>query len=118
MTERLVGAPARDNVPDPESAAPVPIPLDTARGEPAAEEPPPPARRATPLALILTALLPGAGHVLTGAPVRGLSIMLPWAFLLGTAYWSRARVFGIRSGGTTDDYVALATLVLCLAALW
>ena len=105
-------------VPDPESAAPVPIPLEPAApdGTATAAVAPPPAPAPRP-ALLLSALLPGSGHMVAGEPFRGLLYLLPWGVLLGLIYWARARVFEWQRA-SLDDYVAFATVVALLFFLW
>jgi peptide/nickel transport system permease protein len=48
---------------------------------------------------------------------RGVLLLLTWGALLGTLFFTRARVFNV-TAGTLDDYIAVATLVLLLAAVW
>jgi peptide/nickel transport system permease protein len=121
----------RAAVPDPESAAPVPIPGPaadapvrtmeeaevTAGGPELRRNRAVLLRRALP-ALVLSALLPGAGHVLMGAWLRGMGLLLSWGALLGLLYWSRARVFAPDVRLSLDDWVAVATIVFGLAAVW
>lgn len=121
----------RERYPDPESApaaglpprgsGPVTTPvtppptLPAERAAIAAEPPPAPA----PLyARILSALLPGAGHLAMGAWVRGMLFLLPWGLLLAILYWARARVAAIPRTGTLEDWVAVVSLALALAFLW
>lgn len=107
----------RADVPDPESAAPVPIPTEpmlrpesgVAAGEPRG--------RAPKWALAMSALLPGSGHMAIGEPLRGLLLLIPWGALLGVIYWARARVFAWGEA-SLDDYVALVTMVALLLFLW
>src|SRR5690606_33587596 len=105
----------RSIAPDPESAIPEPVPVhEEERGAVAAERPaPPPAR-----AVALSVLLPGAGHLLAGAPARGLAILLPWGALLALAYLVRARLAAVPSTGSLDDWIAAAALLGSLVLLW
>lgn len=73
--------------------------------------------RTPPRAIAASLLLPGLGHILTGYLTRGVLLLLGWGAVLGTVFLARARVFSVASG-TLDDYLAVATLVLLLAALW
>ncbi|HSJ16201.1 MAG TPA: oligopeptide ABC transporter permease [Longimicrobiales bacterium] len=108
----------RPDVPDPESAAPLPVPTEPiVRSDAgvAASEPLRP--RAPRYALVLSALLPGSGHMAMGEPFRGLLLLLPWGALLGIMYWARARVFDWQ-GASLDEYVAFVTVVALLLFLW
>lgn len=67
--------------------------------------------------VIASALLPGAGHLLRGVVVPGVPLLILWGALLGTLFLARQRVFSVTTG-TTEDYVAVATLVLLLIAVW
>lgn len=103
---------------DPESARPVLLPVDTeaeergALGDEPLPEPPP------KWALALSALLPGSGHFVTGAWVRGLLVMLGWGLLLGVAYLGWERISALPGRWSWEDAVATATLACALALLW
>jgi peptide/nickel transport system permease protein len=99
---------------DPESGLPIPVRADTLYDELASEPP----VRATTASLVLSALLPGAGHFLVGAPVRGVLLLLAWGLFLGTAFLGRAKLAAIGKNGSLDDYIAAATLALGLIAVW
>jgi peptide/nickel transport system permease protein len=111
----------RTNLPDPESAAPVPVPSGAESGVPGdassvtASEPV--AAAAPPYALALSALLPGAGHAAIGEWLRGVAIMLPWGTLLGLVFMAWERIVGPR-GASLEYYVAIATLAALMLALW
>jgi peptide/nickel transport system permease protein len=118
------GGPPRDprtDVPDPESAAPVPVPTGADAGVPGDQatvvSSSPAATPTPPHSLVLSALLPGAGHAVIGEWLRGLSILLPWGVLLGLSFWARERIMQPR-GGAVEHYIALATLVGLLLVLW
>ena len=111
----------RENIPDPESAAPVTVPTGTEAGVPgdqssvSSSEPlgaPPPVH-----ALALSAVLPGGGHALMGEWLRGLVVLIPWGVLLGLAYWAWDRIAAV-GAASLDDYVALATLFGSMLFLW
>ncbi|NJD10273.1 MAG: ABC transporter permease [Gemmatimonadetes bacterium] len=68
-------------------------------------------------ALLLSALLPGAGHLALGAVGRGVLLVVPWSALLGTLYWARARVFAWEHA-SLDDFVAAVTAAALLLVLW
>lgn len=104
-------------VPDPESAGAMPVPVEPAirAGEAVAASSP--ARRAPGWAILLSALLPGAGHIALGEPFRGASLVVPWGALLGTLYWARARVFAWQQA-SLDDYVAAVTAAALLLLVW
>ena len=116
MTDRL-----RD-IPDPESGPPLSIPtepLQRAGGAVAASQAGAPAPRS---AVLLSALLPGAGHILIGEAFRGVLLLVPWGVLLGVLYWARARVFDWQ-GTSIEQWVAALTaaallLLVWLSALW
>lgn len=67
--------------------------------------------------IVASALLPGAGHLLRGVVVPGVPLLIMWGALLGTLFLARQRVFSVTTG-STEDYVAVATLVLLLIAVW
>lgn len=76
--------------------------------------------RATSLQLLLTAVLPGAGHILRGEWVRGMPLLVSWGVLLGTLYLTRTRIVELLTGGRVPIGVitAVATLVLLMVAVW
>ncbi|HEY8468136.1 MAG TPA: oligopeptide ABC transporter permease [Longimicrobiales bacterium] len=101
---------------DPESAGSTPVPVrEEERGAIAAERPPAPVPRR---AVLLSAVLPGAGHVAIGAWARGLLVLLGWGLLLALAYLTRGRLAAVRRTSTLDDDVAAATLLGLLVLLW
>jgi peptide/nickel transport system permease protein len=105
----------RTQFPDPESV-PEPVPIVTERAALAEESPP---KKNSPSALIASALLPGAGHVMLGSWSRGMSMLLGWGLLLGVLFWAHARVaqvFG--DDGTLEDYVAFTVLVGTMLSIW
>jgi len=107
----------RDVVPDPESAAPVTVPLGTDTAVAEQERAAPPVRRAPGWAIGLSAILPGAGHVAAGAWVRGLLLLFSWGVLLAITYFARDRIFHpVRP--SLDDWIAIATLAVCLLSVW
>lgn len=108
--------PHRHVVTDPESAAPesIPVPAEE-RGELATEAPP---RPAPWYALLLSAILPGSGHIVLGSWARGMALLFPWAVLLAIAFFAWERIARIPAVGSLDDYVALATTFFALASLW
>jgi peptide/nickel transport system permease protein len=74
-------------------------------------------RDANKAAVITSAVLPGAGHLMRGIVVPGVPLLVVWGALLGTLYFARARVFNVTSG-TLDDYVSVATLIILLIVVW
>jgi peptide/nickel transport system permease protein len=124
----------RDRLPDPESAAPVPIapaPADERLGTGAGDTPgsphggdraaqpmAPPAVRAPAHALGLSALLPGAGHMVVGTWGRGMALLLLWGALLGLAFFSWERIAAVPGAPGIDGWVAVLTLGLGLAGTW
>lgn len=110
--------PRRSVSTDPESARPVLLPVDAdaeERGALGGEALPGPPPR---YALVLSALLPGSGHVVTGAWVRGLLVMFAWGLLLGVGYLGWGRISALAGRWSLEDAVAAATLALALALLW
>ena len=63
-------------------------------------------------------LLPGLGHILSGAWVRGIMLLFSWGALLGLLFFSSERIFKVRETGTLDDYIAIFTLAVLLIAVW
>src|SRR5688572_13524948 len=111
------GAPARPGVRahgDPESGQPNPIPAETLAAEVAGA---PPVKASTG-ALIASAVLPGLGHFLSGAPTRGMLFLITWGLFLGTLVLQRDRVLSLTSTGSLDDYIAAATIILGSLAIW
>jgi peptide/nickel transport system permease protein len=98
---------------DPESG-PDMVPADSILAEVAAERP----VRAATTALIASALLPGSGHFLYGAPVRGMLLLFAWGVFLGSAVLARTRIATLGSTGSLDDYIAAATILLGLVLVW
>jgi peptide/nickel transport system permease protein len=97
---------------DPESGgAPVVVPVADPEG-PVATKPLGMAPR------IASALLPGAGHVLTGAWPRGSALIFAWSTLLALLFFARSRVLNLRATGSLDDVIAVSTLALLLIAVW
>jgi peptide/nickel transport system permease protein len=99
---------------DPESGQP-PVNVSITPDDPIATTVVVPASMAVKLA---SAVWPGLGHTLTGQWVRGIALMFSWAALLALLYFAWDRVFNIRETGTLDDYVAVGTLAMLLAAVW
>ncbi|MGH7554788.1 MAG: oligopeptide ABC transporter permease [Longimicrobiales bacterium] len=131
MTDDAVSRhdPRREALPDPESAAPVPIPVPEEQAAPEAErvgaapvsappEAPGPVRRPSTLAIVLSVILPGSGHLASGMPFRGMAFLFPWCALLGLLYWARVPVLAVPARGSLDDWVALATIAAALFLLW
>jgi peptide/nickel transport system permease protein len=81
-----------------------------------AERPP----RTSPAHLLLTALLPGSGHLARGAWVKGMWLLVSWGILLGTLYLTVGRVLEAFAAPVlrTDIVVAAVTLGLLLVGVW
>jgi peptide/nickel transport system permease protein len=99
---------------DPESGRADLVPADSVLAEVAAERP----ARAPTAAIVASAILPGSGHFLCGAPVRGMRLLFAWGVFLGSALIARMRIATLPSKGSLDDYIAAATLVLGLVLVW
>lgn len=100
---------------DPESGQPVALAPDSDSLDALVSGQPP---RTTRGALAASAILPGLGHILSSAPIRGLLFIFAWGLFLGVLLLARDRVFGVASSRTMDDYVALITLALGLSGIW
>ena len=73
---------------------------------------------ASPLVLALSALLPGAGHLVIGSPLRGMAFLISWGVLLAALWLGWDVLAAINDIGSTDDWVAVATLALGMLAVW
>jgi ABC-type dipeptide/oligopeptide/nickel transport system permease subunit len=67
---------------------------------------------------VLSALLPGAGHIATGRAAGGALLLTLWVALLAVLVIGFERVRTVRTTGSLDDYIAVATLALGLIAVW
>lgn len=108
------------NVPDPESAAPVQVPTGMEEGIPpdGPGRPLPERVAATPpVAYALSAVLPGAGHLVVGERGRGLWLLLAWGALGALAVAIRDRI-AAAIGGAFDQQLAGLTLALLIAGIW
>jgi peptide/nickel transport system permease protein len=110
----------RENLPDPESAPAVSIPTGLDAPVPADRASVATPARLTPArrhAYAASAVLPGAGHALSGEWLRGLVLLLAWGVLLGLVIrtWDRITAFAAFS---LDDLIAVAALVLLLLTVW
>jgi peptide/nickel transport system permease protein len=78
------------------------------------------AKPAGPGVLLLSALLPGAGHLVRGTWMKGMMLLIPWGILLGTLLLTWDRVAAVFTGRRIpwDGLVAVATLGVLLFALW
>jgi peptide/nickel transport system permease protein len=56
--------------------------------------------------------------VAQGVRTRGAALLLAWGLMLGVVYLGWGRVDALRERLRIEDYVALTTLALCLAAVW
>ncbi|HET7321738.1 MAG TPA: ABC transporter permease, partial [Longimicrobiaceae bacterium] len=101
-----------DNPPEPISDEPT-----QERGALAAERGRDPA---SPLQLVLSAVLPGAGHLLRGEWVAGMPLLISWGVLLGVAYLTWGRISDVFTARNipTDGVVAVVTLAVLLVAVW
>jgi peptide/nickel transport system permease protein len=116
MTERQPWEPAVDPAADPESGLP------EATGELAGPDvgggtgaPPAPPPRPSRAAVVLGAVLPGAGHMLAGVPVRGAWLLVAWGALLGVV-WIGWDV--LARPAALDEWLGTLTLVGALVATW
>lgn len=63
-------------------------------------------------------VLPGVGQIVSGAVGKGGLLLLLWLSLLGSLWLGLPEIGAIGESGSTDDWVALATLVLTAVAVW
>lgn len=70
------------------------------------------------LARPLGALLPGAGHLLSGRGVAGASLLAGWVALLAVVVLAWNRILAVPRVGLAGDWIALGTLLLALAGVW
>jgi len=104
---------------DVEATAPEPV-----SGAPGTGVGGPPARagrgRASGAQLALSAVLPGAGHLVRGEWVRGISLLVPWGVFLGILYLSWGRIEEVFTGRRVpvDGVAAVVTLALLLIGVW
>ena len=126
MTDRDPMEPAGhrpDAAADPESGIPEPVEELTTETTPADEAPAeaalePPHGGAGALATALTAILPGAGHILTGSVARGAGFLIAWGALLATLWLGWETVAGIGRTGATEEWIALGALAVGLVVVW
>jgi peptide/nickel transport system permease protein len=99
---------------------PEPPPVSTPAAVAAPAELPPVRRPATGAELAMTAVLPGAAHLLRGRIGLGLALAFSWALLLATAVLRWDRVVGVFTAPVlrADGVVAVLTLALLLGGVW
>src|SRR5688500_3727396 len=75
---------------------------------------------ATPMQLVLSAILPGAGHLVRGEWVSGMYMLVTWGILLGVASLSAGRIAAVFGGQrmAMDGLLAVITLVLMIVGIW
>ena len=80
----------------------------------------PPRAPATGGQLLLSAILPGAGHLARGEWRRGMLLVLAWGILLGTLFLTWNEAVGVFTGRRIpiDGLLAVATLGLLLVGVW
>jgi peptide/nickel transport system permease protein len=69
---------------------------------------------------LLSAVLPGAGHLVRGELFAGAVLLLGWGFLLGVLFMTWERIAAVFTGARTpvDGVVAVVTLAILLLAVW
>lgn len=113
----------RDAPPDPESGAPVDVPV-TDEPEAIAPEAPPGTAIAVEapgpdaLSYALSIVLPGSAQILAGRKMLGLVLALTWIVVIAVAAFSWDRISAVGDTGSLDDMVAVATLVLLVLLTW
>jgi peptide/nickel transport system permease protein len=124
MTDgRAPGGLPRDELPDPESAAPVHVPEPRFLPDPETELAVAAARgsAAAPLPRVATvagAVLPGAGHLLAGRRGAALVWLAAWAALLALVIAARRRILDAPRTGSLDDWLAIGAVVVGFALVW
>ncbi|HET7273884.1 MAG TPA: oligopeptide ABC transporter permease [Longimicrobiaceae bacterium] len=70
--------------------------------------------------LALSAVLPGAGHLLRGEWARGMPALISWGVLLGLMYLTWGRLTEVFVGERTPvgEMVAVATLAILVIGVW
>ena len=123
MTERrdLDPSDRRDAPPDPESGAPVDVPV--AVGDETVQRPPGTAvPAATPrpgaLSYLLAILLPGVPQLRLGRTGLGFVLLLTWLVVIGVALLTWDRIAAVPATGSLDDQIAVATLVVLVLVTW
>ncbi len=105
-----------DRPTDPEAGLPEAgsdlAPPEPTRAPPEEVRPP---RGASGLALALSAVLPGSGHMVSGSVARGAWLLLGWGALLGAAWLGRDV---LRQPTALDEWVATITLAASLVLVW
>src|SRR5215207_7215448 len=106
--------------PDPQFSAPEPISAGAATMTAGALASRHGRTPANALQLLLSALLPGAGHLARGEWVSGMYILVSWGILLGIASLSAGRMAGTLAADRKpiDEMLAIGTLALLIVALW
>jgi peptide/nickel transport system permease protein len=125
--DRQTGRPAAESGPGP--MVPTDRPVDPESGLPegahaVAPTPPdeplpgdaPPQPGAATAGLVLSVILPGAGHLVAGSMVRGGALLVAWGLLLGVVWLGWEVLVG--PPAALDEWVAAVTLVAGLALVW
>jgi peptide/nickel transport system permease protein len=70
--------------------------------------------------LVLSAILPGGGHLARGEWVAGMAIGLSWATMLSVAFLAWSRIVGVFTAPRipVDGVISVATLALVVGGLW
>jgi peptide/nickel transport system permease protein len=79
---------------------------------------PPAAGRAPAAALVLGAVLPGTGHLLTGAWPRGVALLFAWGVLLGLSFFTWERIMAVPAAPGIEGWVAVGTLAALALGIW
>ncbi|HEU5210978.1 MAG TPA: oligopeptide ABC transporter permease [Longimicrobiales bacterium] len=126
MTERdrnLDPSDRRDAPPDPESGAPLDVPVAFGVDE-AVQAPPPgaavaaPPSRPGPLSYLLAIVLPGVPQLRTGRTGLGVVLLLTWLVVIGVVVLAWERIVAVTGTGSLDDQVAVATLAVLVLVAW
>jgi peptide/nickel transport system permease protein len=99
---------------DVEFAAPEPLSGAPPTAGPAGRVP------VSPGHLILSAILPGGGHLVRGEWALGMLLVLPWGMLLGAAFLTWDRILAVFTGTRIpgDGLTAVLTLGVLLLGVW
>lgn len=79
---------------------------------------PGPGGRASRVATMIGALVPGTGHLIVGRRAAGTALLAAWLAFLGIAIATWSRIGAVPSTGSLDDWIAVVTLANLLVGIW
>ncbi|CAN5662903.1 hypothetical protein BH23GEM7_BH23GEM7_38460 [soil metagenome] len=97
-----------------------PEPITSSPEERAALAEVPSGKPASAGVLLLSALLPGAGHLVRGTWMKGMLLVIPWGMLLGVLLLTWERIAAVFTGRRIpiDGLMAVAVLGTLMLGLW